>query len=84
MYNDRELKDFDYWRIPRPSHNAHGTDAEIRGNLRSLQPRNWRQQGNQLIADTDMGPLVQTIPTNYLLDGTDDNGLPRFRKVILS
>lgn len=87
MYNDRELKDFDYWKIPRPSHNEHGADSlsePISKQLRGVNPRNWRQEGNLLKADTDFGPLVQTIPTNYLLDGTGSNGLPKFRKVILS
>jgi hypothetical protein len=87
MYNDKELKDFDYWKIPRPAHDSHGTDSlenPISGNLKSVNPRNWRQQGNLLKADTDMGELVQTIPMDYLLDGTDEKGLPRFKKVVLS
>jgi hypothetical protein len=84
MFNDRELKDFDYWKIPRPSRDSHGTDSldnPISNNLRSVNPRNWRQEGNLLKADTDMGPLVQTIPVDYLLDGTDERGLPKFKKV---
>ena len=87
MHNERELKDFDYWKIPRPSHDVHGADSPehpISENLKGVNPRNWRQEGNQLIADTDMGPLVQTIPVDYLLEGTDDHGLPKFRKVVYS
>jgi hypothetical protein len=87
MYDEKTLKDFDYWKIPRPSHDAHGTDSlekPISEQLRSVKPRNWRQQGNQLIADTDWGPLVQTIPVDYLLDGTDERGLPKFKKVSYS
>jgi len=87
MYNERELKDFDYWKIPRPTHDFHGTDSlesPISTNLKSIRPRNWRQQGNQLIADTEMGSLVQTIPVDYLLDGVDTNGLPKFKKVVYS
>ena len=87
MWTNRELKDFDYWNIPRPSQDRHGTDSlekPISDNLRSSNPRNWRQQGNQLIADTDLGTLVQTIPADRLLDGIDKNGLPKFKKVVLS
>jgi hypothetical protein len=83
MYNDKELKDFDYWKIPRPQSFGHATDSlekPISDNLRSLNARNWRQQGNTLIADTDWGELVQTIPVDYLLDGVE-NGLPTFKKV---
>jgi hypothetical protein len=87
MYDEKQLKDFDYWRMPRPSSDQHGTDSlsnPISSNLQSVRPRNWRQEGNLLKADTDWGPLVQTIPVDYLLDGTDERGLPKFKRVSYS
>lgn len=82
MLPENQLKDFDKWDVPRPTHEGHGSDDDIRANMKSVNPRNWRQAGNQLIADTDIGELVQTIPTTHLLDGTDENGLPKFHKVV--
>ena len=76
-----ELASFKEWDVPLPTREAHGTPEDIRGNLKSVQPRNWRLQGNRLIADTDMGELSQTIPTDRILTGTDDKGLPVFKKI---
>jgi hypothetical protein len=65
-----------------PSTTAHGTDESIRDKMSSGNPRNWRLQGNQLIADTDFGELSQTIDPAYILVGTDSNNLPVFKKVV--
>jgi hypothetical protein len=67
-----------------PKSFSHGTEAEIQENLQLLKPNSWRLEGNQLIGETELGPLVQTIPTDRILVGTDDDGLPVFRKVVLS
>jgi hypothetical protein len=66
-----------------PTATPHGTDAEISENLKKLMPNSWRMEGNQLIGQTDMGPLVQFIDPAYILTGTDARGLPVFEKVIL-
>ncbi len=68
-------------KLTPPTTVAHGTDDSIRENLKSVNPRNWRVEGNQLIADTDWGELVQTIPTNYICEGTDDQGKPILTKI---
>lgn len=79
----KQVKEFEMWQKPLPAIKVHGYPDEIRENLKRLQPKTWRLEGNKLTGDTEMGPLVQFIPTNYLLTGTDDNGLPVFKKVIL-
>ena len=66
-----------------PKHFEHGTEQEIRDNAIRLRPNTWRLEGNQLIGQTEMGPLRQTIPTDVILTGTDDDGLPIFKRVIL-
>lgn len=78
-----ELELFKQWQVPLPSRDAHGTPEDIRSNLKRLTPRNWRLKGNQLIADTDFGPLVNYIPTDYILDGVDEDNLPKLRKLVL-
>ena len=52
---------------------------DIKNRVKELKPTNWRQNGNRLIADTEMGQLVQFLPTDKLLTGTDENGLPIFK-----
>lgn len=65
-----------------PESTPHGTDDDIRANLKSVNPTNWHLKGNELHADTDMGPLVQTIDPGHILIGVDANNLPIFRKVV--
>ncbi len=82
MYNEKELRFFDALGIRRPDHISHSVNQDtISSALKQLRPHTWRLEGNQLRGMTDMGELVQTIPTDYILTGTDDNGLPIFKKV---
>lgn len=76
-----QIASFREWGEPLPTRDAHGTDNDIRSNLKSVNPHNWRLEGNQLIADTEVGRLVQTIPTTHILMGTDAQGLPIFKQV---
>lgn len=65
-----------------PSRESHDATADnIREKLVPMKPRNWRQQGNQLIADTDWGELVNPLPYGVILTGTDERGLPTFKKI---
>ena len=66
-----------------PKHFEHGTEQEIRENMVRLRPGSWRLEGNQLIGQTELGTLVQTVPSDVILVGTDDDGLPMFKRVIL-
>lgn len=76
-----DLKLFQEWQVPLPTREAHGTETDVRGNLKSLNPTNWRLQGNRLIADTDVGEFSQIIPPTQILTGTDEKGLPTFKKL---
>ena len=84
MFSEDQLKWYDRYNKARPTHIPHGITAEnINEHMKRLQPESWRLEGNQLIGMTEMGPLVQTIPTDYILTGTDDEGLPIFEKIVL-
>lgn len=61
----------------------HMTEEEIAKNMKQLKPNQWKLEGNKLVGETEMGKLVQFVPTDYILTGTDENGLPTFRKVIV-
>lgn len=81
--NPDDVKLFEEWGQPLPERKAHGTDEDIRANLKAQKPKNWRMEGNRLIADTDMGVISQPIPTDRILIGTNSAGLPIFRRVKL-
>ena len=68
----------------QPKHFEHGTESDIKENMIRLKPNQWRMEGNMLIGETEHGVHAQAIPTDYILAGTDDEGLPIFRKVVLS
>lgn len=69
--------------VELPDYQAHGTEEEIRNKMKKLLPNEWKLEGNKLKGKTEMGELVQVIPTDYILKGTDDDGLPVFEKVVL-
>jgi len=79
MHDERTKREYNKWGQPLPEHIAHGTDDEIRSKMTRLIPHTWQLKGNELIGMTKMGPLVQRIPTNYILLGSDDEGLPVFK-----
>lgn len=71
-------------KVPLPTTTSHGNEDDIRENMRRLMPNSWTLSGNRLTGMTEMGPLTQIIPTDYILTGTDENGLPVLTKVVLS
>jgi len=72
---------FRKFNIPAPETIAHGVDEDIAKKFSKLETTNWRMEGNKLIADTPMGPLVNTISTDYICRGTDKQGLPILEKI---
>lgn len=82
MHDEKELKWFDKIGEARPTSEPHGEPDEIRGNLKKLMPDSWHMEGNKLIGQTEMGELVQHLPTDYICTGTDSKGLPKLKKVV--
>jgi hypothetical protein len=83
MLDDKTIKDFHEWGVDPPTVISHGSDEEIHARMQQLLPNSWKLKGNQLIGETAMGTLVQTIPTNKILVGTDPKGFPIFKDVVL-
>lgn len=69
--------------VEPPTHEPHGTEAEIAEAMSGQKVRHeWRQMGSRLVCIAC--PLEHSTEakfTNYLLQGTDANGLPILRKV---
>lgn len=79
----KTLKEYEKLGIPPPSVFPHGmTPDQMVANLQPATPRNWRQEGNKLICDTEFGELVNYLPTDKLLTGTDELGMPVFTDVL--
>jgi hypothetical protein len=82
MQDDKTRAWFERHGLTPPEHIAHGvTPDDIRDKLQPLKARSWRLEGNRLIAETDMGDVVNYIPTNYIMTGVDKDNLPVFRKI---
>lgn len=86
MFDEKTLKWFDYHGLKRPTHLPHGIkdtpENPLSEQLPRLTCRNWKLEGNVLSCDTEMGPLVQTLPsTDYICKGTDTNGMPILQKI---
>lgn len=69
--------------VKPPESVVHGTEEELSKKLTQLKPNSWKLEGNKLIGETEMGRLVQTIPTDYICAGTDERGLPILQKIQL-
>jgi hypothetical protein len=64
-----------------PTTIPHGTQEDLDQQVMKLKPTSWRLEGNKLIGETEVGPLVNFIPPNYILTGTDENGMPKLKKI---
>ena len=66
-----------------PKHIPHGTEADIKENMTLLKPTRYWQEGNELKGETEMGIVTNFLPTDVLYIGTDDEGIPQFRKIVV-
>lgn len=79
--DDATRKQFEKWNQPPPKVFHHGTEDEIKTNMTALKPDSWVLEGNKLTTQTEVGPLVQFIPTSHIMTGTDKKGMPVFKKI---
>lgn len=75
--------DYEALGVEPPKHQEHGTDADIRNNMQRATPIRWFQRGNELVAETELGELVNMIPTDMMLTGVDDKNMPILKKIDL-
>lgn len=78
---------YDRHGVDQPEHIAHGiTDDELEQKFAELRAKTkhgkWTQMGNRLTCNNCNPPhTTEPIPVDYLLQGTDDEGLPMLTKV---
>jgi len=73
---------YEKMEVRPPSTAIHGTEDDIKAHLKPVKMWNWKLEGNRLSCDTELGKLVQTIPTDRILVGEDERGLPILRKIL--
>jgi len=69
--------------IEAPDSTLHGTEEEIKEQMSKYTPINWKLSGNKLIAYTEIGKVMQKIPTDYICYGIDEKGLPILKKIVV-
>lgn len=83
MQNDKILKWYDKHGLPRPAHIEHGKEEDLRDKFEKMHAKSWRQEGNKLIATTPAGEVVNYLPTDVMLKGTDEDNNPILEKIQL-
>ena len=81
MLDDKAKQWFERHNLTPPSHVPHGNVDDIDKNMRPAKIRSWHLKGNRLIAETDMGKLVNYIDPRYIMTGVDSNNMPIFKRV---
>lgn len=73
--------DYEALGVVPPQSFPHGSDDDIRENMQVAKAKRWFQRGNELVAETDLGEVVNFIPTDMMLTGVDENNLPILKKL---
>jgi len=66
-----------------PTSVSHGLEEDVISKIKTLKVLSWHLEGNRLMAQTEAGPMMQIIPTDYVCEGMDDKGLPILTKIKL-
>lgn len=70
--------------VEAPRAQAHGTEEYIQSRMEPLKVNKWELKGNTLIGTTEEGVrMAQQIPTDLILTGVDEQGMPILQKIEL-
>lgn len=71
--------------VERPEHIPFMTEEEMERKFAEIRANtvhgDWKQEGNRLTCNKCNPKHSDTIPTDYLLQGTDERGLPILKKL---
>jgi hypothetical protein len=74
-------------KVAPPEAISHGVEDTLKNPLSEQIPKNrvskWHLSGNKLIAQTELGEVVNIIPPEYVMRGVDKNNLPILEKIVL-
>jgi hypothetical protein len=78
-----EDKQYEKWGVAPPARQPHGSDDDIAKHLQPTKHK-WHQEGPVLICTSCPFPhATEPIFKDYILQGTDDQGLPMLKKLLL-
>jgi hypothetical protein len=80
MLNKYEDQFYERHGLEKPLHLPHFTEEE-RERFKVQANHQWKQRGNELYCVCEIGEHTSLIPTNKILQGTDDSGKPIFANV---
>ncbi len=77
VFADKYLNWLEQQGHAKPQFASHGiTDDDMRSKMTQLRPKEWRQEGNWIIGDTELGELRLSVGTDHKLRGTNTDGTP--------
>lgn len=86
MLHEADEKLYSRLGLEKPSHSPHITEEELQKKFEELKlntHHQWHQSGREIYCDCEVGHHASYIPTNKLLIGTDQKGLPIFRDIVV-
>ena len=79
--NEKELGWYDRLGVARPLHQEHGTlDPK---EFIPFKATKWWLEGDMLYAEGNHGTVANKIPPDFICEGTDEQGLPILRRIVL-
>jgi len=73
---------YNKFKMTPPSTVSHGTEDNVLERMTKLKPTDWRMEGpGKLVAQTELGKLVQFVNPNLICKGTDEDGSPILAKI---
>lgn len=81
MLHEADKKLYSRLGLEQPQHIPHITEDELRQRIKIEANHKWSQVGNRLICECEIGKHSTLVPTDVLLKGTDDKGLPILTKI---
>lgn len=84
MQNDKTVEElYQELGLTPPESIKHLTEDELREALKVKANHIWKQSGTTLFCDCELGRHTTNIPTDYMLQGTDPDGKPVLKKLVI-
>ena len=84
IQSNNEINSLNYEKlgVTLPSHDEHGTELDIANELNKKLIHDWKQRGPTLICiSCPWEHATEPKFKDYLLQGTDENGIPIMKKM---
>lgn len=84
MQNEKTVEElYQELGLTPPESIRHLTEDELREALKTKANHQWKQRGNTLYCQCEVGSHSTQIPTSLMLQGTDEQGMPILKNITL-